>query len=359
VLPTDISYEGKLSGLLNQLGIKNYAIRFGVLRRRYFHTLKFHQLVRNFHAGNLPLKQIIKKHNIKLIHSNTSAVLNGALAARIFHLPHIWHVHEILEQPAWLGSIVYRFIHSTSDYIVAVSHAVADHMRVHLPPSAIDKIQVIWNGVNCDRFHPAPVNNALREQWQVTSDEVLFGVVGRISKLKGQLLALSALAQAVELPYASKPKLLIVGSSVPGESFNRETLIDKAHQLQVQDKVIFVPFHDDVPSIMHALDVLLLPSLLPESLGLVILEAMASAKPVIASRQGGPMETVVDNKTGLHFTPNDVNALTNAMVRLANDAGLRTEMGDFGRQRALEFFSLEKFSQTFNTLYKKATLNSK
>jgi glycosyltransferase involved in cell wall biosynthesis len=358
VLPSDITYEGKLSRALDKLAVQHYRVRMGVLRRRYFHPFRFHQLVTQTLTGSKSIDQIIQQHHIGLIHSNTSAVLNGAIAARKRRLPHVWHVHEILAKPSWLGKIIYRLIHATSDAIVTISHAVADHMKARLPHNANNKIQVIWDGTDCERFHPAPINRALRTQWQVGDDDVLFAVVGRISHWKGQTLALSALAQAIAAQPAAKLKLMIVGSPVPGEEYRTDQLSQLARELGIHERVVFVSFHSDVPSIMQAIDVLILPSLLPEPLGLVVLEAMATAKPVIASRHGGPLETIIDQETGLHFTPDDAQSLSNAMLKLSNNAALRTQMGHSGRQRVLEFFSLERFAQAFSELYKKAVTHT-
>lgn len=375
VLPTDVPYEGKLSQALEQAGISHYCIKMGVIRRRYFNPLGVIIYVIYLIYGVWQLGALIKRHRIVLVHSNTSAVLAGALAARLYGLPHVWHVHEILEKPAWFGRLIYRFILANSSQVVAISQAVANHISrgavTTLVGQATDdengvqsllcgqtkvctpiteqRIQVIWDGIDCQKFNPQVDGQSLRQAWGIGPDELAVGVVGRISHWKGQELFIKAASQAIK--QAGQLRFVIVGGPVPGDEMRLENLQKLTQDLGLTDQVKFVPFSQNVPEVMRALDILVLPSTWPEPLGLVVLEAMASERPVIAAAHGGPLETVLAGETGFFFKPRDASSLAEAMMRLAGNPELRQKLGDKGRQRVLEHFSLENFRQQFTLLY--------
>ena len=102
---------------------------------------------------------------------------------------------------------------------------------------------------------------------------------------------------------------------------------------------------------MAALDILVLPSIRPEPFGMVILEAMASAKPVIATAHGGPLETVIAGETGALVPPDDPPALAQAMTDLASSAEKRREWGAKGRAHVVRSFSFEYHVAAFETIY--------
>jgi len=112
-----------------------------------------------------------------------------------------------------------------------------------------------------------------------------------------------------------------------------------------------VPFTDDIPTVMNALDVLVHPALGTEALGLVLLEAMAAAKPVIATRLDGIPEAMIDSKHGLLVPPGDVPALATAMKHLLVNRELRFRFGAAGRAHVLENFSRHRHAERVRDLY--------
>lgn len=346
VLPSDLDYEGRLSTALEQARITHYSIKMGVIRRCYFNLPGVVRYLAYLAYGVWQLGRLVKQHKIDLIHSNTSAVLGGALVARLYGLPHVWHVHEILGKPAWLGRLIYRFILANSTRVVAISQAVARQIDER---GSRPDIQVIWDGIDCATFSAQVDGQAFRDRWGVQDGETVVGVVGRISHWKGQELFLEAASQAAMI--LPQLRFIIVGDPVPGDEARLTGLHTQARQLGLADKVNFVPFTANAPQVMRALDILVLPSTLPEPLGLVVLEAMASERPVIAAAHGGPLETVEPGESGLLFPPRDAGALAEAMINLARDHNRRKEMGYKGRERVLNHFSLERFNQQFAHLY--------
>jgi glycosyltransferase involved in cell wall biosynthesis len=114
--------------------------------------------------------------------------------------------------------------------------------------------------------------------------------------------------------------------------------------------VVFAGHRTDVPEILQALDIFVLPSNW-EGLPNAVLEAMAAGLPVVATRVGGVPEVVVEGQTGILVPPRDPNALADALLTLLRDPNLRRRMGQAGRQRVQEYFSVDQMVSKTETLY--------
>ncbi len=348
LLPTDLPYEGKLSRSLSQAGVAHESLAMPVLRRRYFSLRGGPRFANALIRGANNVMAVARRENVALIHSNTSAVWGGALAASRLHLPHIWHVHELITEPALVRRLIAWMINRYSTRVVAISEAVAAHLLADSPALA-GRISVIYDAVDAERFSPSVDGAALRSAWGAVSHDVLVGVVGRISAWKGQAFFLKAFARALR----SQPtlKAVIVGDVAPGETWRKEELRSLAAELGVAQRIVWAGYHDNAPAVMAALDILALPSIRPEPFGMVVIEAMASGKPVIATAHGGPLESVVDGETGLLVSPADPEEMAAALVRLSDDRRLRAEMGANGRRRAVDVFGFRQHVQAFQDLY--------
>lgn len=345
VLPTDIPYEGRLSDALAELGVKVHAFRYGVVRRRYFNLAGLFLYLLYLVLGVIRISALVRRYNVSLIHSSTSAVIEGAIVAPIMRRHHLWHIHEILVKPAFLSRILYALM-LPSTRVIAVSQAVAEHVqRVKQRVS----IQVIRNGIDTERFSSEDTERSLRTRWHVAETDVLVGMVGRISHLKGQEVFINAAAEAHQA--FSGQRFLIVGDPVQGDENRLIALKSQAEVLGVGEQIIWMPYTPEIPAIMRALDILVVPSVLPESSGLVALEAMASGRPVIAAAHGGVVEIVQAGETGLLSVPGDAHDLAQAMIKLARDPELREALGRNARQQVVKRFSAQRFADEFNALY--------
>jgi len=171
----------------------------------------------------------------------------------------------------------------------------------------------------------------VRVELGMPADVPLVGVVSRLTEQKGHAYLLDAFAEVIQaLPSAH---LLVVGD---GEL--RPALERQAARLGLQDSVTFTGRRADVPRIMMALDVLAMPSLW-EGFGLVLLEAMAAGKPVVASRVSAIPEIVADGETGLLVPPKDPAGLARALLILLRHPAQAREMGRRGRQRLEQQFT--------------------
>ncbi len=346
--PTDISYEGLLGQALQQAEIEHHEVDLPVLRRRYLSPAGLPAFGRRLALARRRLRPFVRRTPPPILHSNTTAVLGGALARPFWRLPHVWHVHEIITQPVWMRRLLAWLVHHSSDHVVAISQAVADHLLADQPGLA-GKLSVIYDAVDTSIYHPHHDTTTIRTQWGMKPDQVLVGVVGRISAWKGQGLFLQAFAHAYR--QARQLRAVIVGGPVPGEAWRLQELQAQARALGIGDVVHWAGFRTDSPQVLAALDIVVMPSIRPEPFGMVAIEAMASERPVIATRHGGPLETVQDGVTGYLVDYVNPTEMTQALLRLTDDAPLRRRMGHQGRQRVQRFFSYEQHVEAFSALY--------
>lgn len=353
VLPTDVQSQRLLSRELQIRGIETLLINLSVLRRKYFTvfgTLKFiwRTIVSTAHITN-----IIRKNRVGIVHSNTLAVISGALAANLTRTAHVWHVHEIILHPQILRRITTYLALTLSTFVVSVSYSVQENLNRSTSTGRC-KILVIHNCIDQSRSKKAAGTGAIiRQNWSVDTDTVLVAMIGRISAWKGQdyFLEIVNIINGRSLPahYA------IVGDVFPG---NEELLIRLREMIKIyglSDAVTLSGFRSDVASVFDACDILVLPSVLPEPFGLVILEAMAAGRPVVANAHGGSIELIIDGVTGYLVEPNQRNDMADAIARLIENPDLRAMMGKNAQERLNQDFSLDSFAAKWLDLYRELT----
>lgn len=353
-LPDDLPYgEGqpRLSDALQATGIPVWHAPYAVLRRRYLKPTAFLPwLVRSWRGGR-QLERLIATQSAQVVHVNTIAAIGGALAAKRLGLPVVWHVHEIIERPAWFRQLISILVPQLADRVVAISDAVAVHLGQEARARLGERLVVIPNAIDAGRFTATQAQDGmiLRREWGIDEEVCLIGVVGRLHTWKGHLVAV----ESARLLRDTHPQLrfVFVGDVVPGAPGPRIAIEQAIQAHRLVDRVRLVGYCDRIPAVMAAVDVLVLPSTSPEPFGMVLLEAMAAGKPVIATAHGGPTQIVVDGETGILVPPGDPVALANAVSDLAGDATLRARMGAAGRRRVLSTFSFDRHVDAFEALY--------
>jgi glycosyltransferase involved in cell wall biosynthesis len=205
---------------------------------------------------------------------------------------------------------------------------------------AAERVQVIGEGTDVDRFNPSNDRTKLRAEWGISAETVLFGVVAMIRPEKGHRQFVEA---AIELTntHVGKVRFAIVGEGVGDRGYEREIrdLLTSRLGTATNGEIFMTGYRKDVADVMAALDVLVVPSL-AEAQSIVTPQAFATGRPVIASRVGGLPELITHEQTGLLVEPGDAAGLTAAMARVVDDQALRTRMGANAReyaQRALSF----------------------
>ena len=294
----------------------------------------------------LQLHRMVKRNAIDLIHANSlSVALLGGIVARINRIPILMHKRYATSYGV-LDRICERLLHR----VILVSEAT----RWNFAPTA--KQTLIYNGVDLDAFQASPeeVQDLRSELLPDASDaSIVAGVVTRITPEKGIHFLVRAIAalKGLSLMTGTDIKLLIVG----GPYFQKD--IDYMNELKqevvdlgVEDSIIFTGFLPDTRIVTSLLDIVLVPSIIPEACPRTIIEAMAVGKPVIATPLGGSKELVTPD-TGILVPPEDASAIADAIAILTTDRERLRAMGKASRNRAEQLFSSEKNTALTEAVY--------
>jgi glycosyltransferase involved in cell wall biosynthesis len=346
ILANDIEYSGLLSQELQASGIESRSLPIAVARRRYLSPVGLPRFLRRLSVSVRMVADIIEREQIEIVHSNTLAVWTGALAAKRTGRPHIWHVHESLENPRQLVMLMRHFVPSYSVRVVGVSHAVLENILV--TPETRAKGQVIYNGKEPDVWMSASGRDQVRQELGCGPEDVVVGMVARVSKMKAPDLCVQAVAPLM----ARYPQLhcFIAGGPVPGQTEPLDELRQLVARSPAPERFHLLGERRDAPSLMAAMDILAAPSRYGEGASLTIIQAMFASKPVIATDVGGNKELVANEETGWIIPRNNIKALSDAMESLVNDPRRRAEMGMAGQRRAMEHFTLDRAVAQFNEM---------
>jgi glycosyltransferase involved in cell wall biosynthesis len=239
------------------------------------------------------------------------------------------------------------------DAVAAISNAVAQA----LAGAGVNRaaISVIPSGFDMEFFRPPTPNErtAARAKYLGSEDRFFVAAIGALHERKGHRHLLEAIALTAKR--ATTPMRCVIA----GEGAMRPALEALVRDLEIGDAVALAGQVADVRELIWAADVVAMPSL-AEGLGVAVLEAMACGVAVVASAVGGLCESVADGATGIMVPVADPEAIADALVRLANEPGLRAAMGAAARKRAVELFSMDAMTAATEAMYLRAlaALNS-
>ncbi len=331
-----LTNTGLLQTILEKEGFSVYIQNLGILRRKYVNPSGLlNRLSKSIKAYRF-LTELHQQYQFELVYSNTLAVIVGAFWAKRHHIPHIWHIHEILPGPRPLVKMLASLLDQSTPRPIAVSQAVANHWQPLLKKS---KIEVIHNGIPYTDFQ-VDYQDA-KAELGLSPEQVVIGMIGRINPGKGQLFFLE-LAELLSKRFRNT-HFVLVGDPFPGYEPILEEIRKEIRDKSLEARVSYLGFREDIPKVMAALNVFVLPSILPDSFPTVILEAMAAGKPVVATRSGGASEMVLEGETGFLIPISSVEKGAKSLQKLIQDADLRQMMGEAGRKRVLKEYSLEAF----------------
>ena len=203
-----------------------------------------------------------------------------------------------------------------------------------------DKVKVVTLGIDLHQFNSAHFKKIeSQKNFGLPPDKEIVGVLGRLDRLKGQDILLRAAPEVIK----QHPNVffLVAGNETAGEHGYKEYLLDLCRTLQIERYVKFLPFTEDVPQLMTALDVFVLPSF-SETFGLLVVEAMAMGRPIIATNTGGVPEIITNEKTGLLIRPKDANEVARAIHRILTDAALRLSLSHSARREAFKKYDFDQ-----------------
>jgi len=251
------------------------------------------------------LARLARKLGVDVVHSNSLHTWYGWAAARLVRRPHVVHAREIVVQSGAALRVERTLCRHFASRVIAVSYAVA----AQLDPA---NVVVLDEALDAAEFSPTRAG-AFRRKVDLGEETLVVGAVARLDPLKGLDVLLDAYGEV----RAARPgtELVIVGNPVLDQDRYAAEL-----RVRVAETpgAMLLESRNDIPEVMADLDVLALPSIEPESYGLVLVEALASGTPVVTSDHGGPPEIVARATPGAAraVTPADAGALAAALVDL-------------------------------------------
>jgi glycosyltransferase involved in cell wall biosynthesis len=300
------------------------------------------------------LVELIRTHGIQVVHTNCYVTLEGALAARMAGVPHLWHLHEVDVghpglSPRLPAVARYGLLDALSDAVVVVSEYSREFFAPWVAP---ERLHLIYNMPESPYGHLSPEDPRRLELRRQVRAELGLGPhhqvicsVGNAFPVKGWV----HLVEAAALVAAARPevRLVLVGNTdMPYFDRIKEAVARRG----LMGIITFTGVREDAQRLMLAADLVCQPSLW-ESLSLVAIEAASLSLPVVATRCGGTHEVVRHGESGLLVPVGDSRALAAALTVLLDQPLLRRDFGAAARRIYLEKFTLQDYIGAFTRLY--------
>lgn len=303
------------------------------------------------------LTKIMKENNIQIVHSQGGrADFFARLAARKAMISAVVSTvampvegYDVSLFKKVLYVILDRFSERFVSKFIVVSEALRKRLiKIHRVP--FEKIVKICNGVELDLdtgLRTSDIRNKLKLEFMIPEDAILIGVIGRLVWQKGLTYFIRAIKQILDdrRQLSADIRFIIVG-----EGNKRKSLEHTAKKLGIEENVVFTGFRNDAERILKALDILVLPSVL-EGQPIVLLEAMAMGKAIVATNIEGVNETVDNGVTGVLIPPGDSGALAEAIVCLLKDNKKAQEMADASRLAVEKNFTINQMIEKTENVY--------
>lgn len=338
--------NGPLVSKLQTAGVQVSILPYPILRRKFFNIKGIGNYIVSYIKFSQKLKRIVNKENIKLVHVNTTAVLEGVWLKVFTKAKIVWHVHEIIIHPNFIYKVICFLLQHFSDKSIAVSDATKKRL---IESGMVDseKVTTIHNGIQED--YPKNEPGFVRKRLGIPNDAIVIGMVGRVNAWKGQNDFLDAVNPI--LKKSSSVHVVLVGSAYVGEEVYEQKLSNKVASFSTKERIHLRPFTEQIADYYSAFDIFVLPSTQPDPFPTVVLEAMSNSLPVVAYDHGGVSEMIIDDETGFLCPPLDTNALSQKLSLLVADRQLRMSMGQKASIRQKSEFSLDQFIRKVEKVY--------
>lgn len=294
------------------------------------------------------LKSLLIRENPSVLHTFLfHANILGRIAGSSCRIPVIISSQRSVDE--WR-----KFYHSVLDgwssrfCHLIISNSEAGRRRlIEREKIPADKIITIHNGIDVSRFEIEIDVQKKRKELGLDPDDKVIGIIANLRRVKGHRYMFEALRDLHSRIKDVKIKLLVVG-----EGKLKRQLGDLADRLKIKDSVVFCGFRDDIPEVLRAIDILVLPSLW-EGFPVSVLEAMASGLPVVASDVGGVSEVVQNGRNGVLVRPADYRHLSTALYNLIREPERILRLGAEGKKLVGEKFTLKKMIEDTEDIYDK------
>ena len=329
---------GPLVNELKKNGIKTKIISYPIIRRKYFTPLGIINYMVQYKKSCKELLKLIEEENIKIVHNNTLAVLEGIALKKNCDVKLISHIHEMLDHPKFVVKILYKKHLKAADSVVCVSNAVKEHIETLVGKSK--NLVVVHNGISPIKTE----NTNLKDKLNIPKNAKLFTIIGRINAIKGQ----NDFIEAIKLAHKENDNIygLIVGDAFSGQEWRVEELKKELLNEGISSFIKYTGFTKNISEIYSITDTLILSSIQYDSFPTVVLEAMSCGIPTIAYRCGGVEEMIVNSKNGFLVEQGNITDLSNKAIIMN-----KTVMYDNCVKHFNANFSLNDFIKNFSKLY--------
>lgn len=346
---------GRLAAAVEELGIPLTTIT-GTAGSLRLHPLHTPRTLGELSVAALQVRRAARRHRADLVHANSirAGIVLGL--GRLSPAATVVHVRDCLP-PGLLTTATMRLIAATATAVVANSRYTARSVRAAAPGA---HLEVVHNPVDLERWDPVRIDRvrARAHLGEAGKRELLLGVVAQLSPWKGQDTAIEALRLLRE--EGIDAHLLLIGSAkfvARATRFDNEAYVAslraRVADAGLEDRVSWLGEREDVPELMRALDILLLPSS-EEPFGRALIEAMALGVPVLATNVGGPPEIIDDGREGYLLAPEEPAAWAQAIRRIAESPDRGRAMGLAGRRRVERAFTAEHHVAAMLGVYERA-----
>jgi glycosyltransferase involved in cell wall biosynthesis len=269
-----LPYSGPLVEAINKSGIQCKVMPYAVLRRNTASPLRLILYTIKLIKSSYSLYRYIKKNNIDLVYSNTSCILQGLILSSLGLTRHIWHIHEIIDEPKYAKVIFSLLFSRDADIILCVSTAVKKHININS-----NRLLVVWNGIPPITHEPVVFK-------RTGTPTVL--LLGRFNRVKGQQQLVRSVKLLKDGPLKKTQFTVRLTGGIYGEddSYLNSTR-ELIHKLNLEDTIIIEECVKDISTICRFSNILVIPSEQPDSFPTVALEAMSIGTPVMGYWQGG------------------------------------------------------------------------
>ena len=297
------------------------------------------------------LTRYLKNVGADLVHTQLEAAnILGNISAKLRRLPSVCTIHvmpslQVKTKTKLHQKVEWFALRHFCDQVISVSEEARQY-HIEISGSPSKQVTTIYNGIDLSPFlemNYALEREAVRAELGVPQDAHVLTTVAVLRPPKGIQFMIGALPAIL----AAHPNTYYL---VVGSGSHQDALIEEASRAGVSERVIFAGMRRDVPRLMAASDVFVLPTL-TEALPTVLAEAMAAKLPIVASRVGGIPEMVADAQNGVLLEPEDSVALASACIQLLSSPARRAAMGGEGRRIVNQKFSIERQVHQLKELY--------
>lgn len=287
---------------------------------------------------------VLRSLSVDIVHLNNSCGgdVDLVLAAKLLRIPVIAHQRGF---PSRFGRLE-RFVARRLDKVIAVSDVVRNHLLAH---GLAEKLVIrIHDGIEIDRLAQQRPSEKLKEELGMSVGVPVIGMLGNIKRWKGQEVLIDAIPR-ISGKYPDTVYLFVgqISDLAYTEAINR-----KIAAMSVGKRIIFTGYRSDATDLISVMDVVVHASIEPEPFGLVVLEAMAKGKPIVATDLGGPKETVIDKKTGCLFKSGSPRALADAICGLLASEPSRLAIGEAGIVHVEQKFTALRNAKAIEDVYR-------